>query len=488
MKSQPAGFARTSLHTDQLANGVEYGFRRWLVIAVLAITGAIFGESAIDAQDQVAWMTDVELAKETAAKENKLVLLHFSASWCGPCKELERFVFVNPTTIRMIHTSTVPVKIDVDQQKAIAEQYKIHNIPADVIITPTGQVIAQQASPRSTDGYLQMISHARNSSGRLTTQGARLRQDIRDAVTQSPTVARPASQQPASQQPVSGGAFRPPVLAANGNSMVQSGPATMSTAPATMSTAPGSPGPVPQGAMALLPTGSNAPPVPQAGITFSSAVQPTDAAAGPATITNEHLKSEAAGTVKDQPMDIPEIAGLETRPAGSGVAIRNPFATGSPDSETSLASSAPVPQGPPSTLEPPRPHTIDLPPIGLEGYCGVTLMEDQRWEKGSEQFGCIHRGKLYLFASQAHLDRFQMTPDMFSPLLGGADPVVYHTTGELVDGSRSLGVFYGGENEPSVIVLLSSEESRKKFEEDPVPYVQTVRQAMNRADGNSLVR
>lgn len=476
MKSQPTGFAGTSFPTHQLANGVKNAFRRWLVVVVLATTGAISVGSQIDGQEHVTWMTDVELAKETAARENKLVLLHFSASWCGPCKELERFVFVNPTTIRMIHTSTVPVKIDVDQQKEIAQQYKIHNIPADVIISPTGQVIAQQSSPRSTDGYLQMISHARNSSGHLTAQGARLRQDIRDAVAQAPTFARPELQQPAS-----GGAFRPPVTAATGNSMVQSGPATMSTPS-------GTPGPAPQGAMALLPTGSSAPPVQQTEITSSSSIQFADSAAGPATIRNEHLKSEAAVTVEDQPLDIPETAGLETRPAGTGVAIRNPFATGSAESESSLASSAAVPQGPPSTMEPPRPHTIDLPPIGLEGYCGVTLMEDQRWEKGSEQFGCIHRGKLYLFASQAHLERFQMTPDMFSPLLGGADPVVYHTTGELVDGSRSLGVFYGGENEPSVIVLLSSEESRKKFEEDPVPYVQTVRQAMNRADGNSLVR
>jgi protein disulfide-isomerase len=130
----------------------------------------------------------------------------------------------------------------------------------------------------------------------------------------------------------------------------------------------------------------------------------------------------------------------------------------------------------------------DLPPLGLDGYCGVTLIQEQKWVKGNPEFGCIHRGRLYLFASRECLELFQMTPDMFSPLLGGADPVSYHHTGQLVEGARRYGVFYGDEGEPSVIVLFENEANRDAFQTDPAKYVQEVRQAMSRVDRDVLLR
>ena len=128
------------------------------------------------------------------------------------------------------------------------------------------------------------------------------------------------------------------------------------------------------------------------------------------------------------------------------------------------------------------------PPRGLDGYCSVTLMEKQKWVKGDKQWGCFHRGRLYLFASREYRDRFQMSPDMYSPLLGGADPVNYHEKGNLVDGMRKHGVFYGEDDGPSVIVLFSNSDNRARFESDPSEYLRTVRQAMSRVDSDLLLR
>ena len=128
------------------------------------------------------------------------------------------------------------------------------------------------------------------------------------------------------------------------------------------------------------------------------------------------------------------------------------------------------------------------PELGLEGYCSVTLMDQQKWIKGDQQWGCIHRGRLYLFATREYRDRFQMSPDMYSPLLGGADPVDFHARGNLVTGKRKHGVFCGEDEGPTVIVLFVNANNRAKFEADPSEYLRTVRQAMLRIDSDLLMR
>ena len=91
-------------------------------------------------------------------------------------------------------------------------------------------------------------------------------------------------------------------------------------------------------------------------------------------------------------------------------------------------------------------------------------------------------------SSQEYRDRFQQSPDMFSPLLGGSDPVDYHTQGKLTDGLRKHGVFYGEDDGPAVIVLFANAENRDKFEADPAEYLRAVRQAMSRVDNELKLR
>ena len=122
--------------------------------------------------------------------------------------------------------------------------------------------------------------------------------------------------------------------------------------------------------------------------------------------------------------------------------------------------------------------------FALHGKCPVTLMMESRWVDGDPKFGCVHRGRTYLFVSKLHLHSFQADPDKFSPLLAGYDPVIYHERGDLVEGSEVHGVFMG-KLPNQRIVLFSSAETRAKFEAGPntKDYIETVRQAMLSSSG-----
>ena len=100
------------------------------------------------------------------------------------------------------------------------------------------------------------------------------------------------------------------------------------------------------------------------------------------------------------------------------------------------------------------------PPVGLDGYCAVSLAENRRWVPGDRRWGAIHRGRTYLFAGPGEQRRFLADPDRYAPLFSGNDIVLAADLGQVVPGMRQHGVFLL----PSGRVLLfASEETLAKF-------------------------
>ena len=113
--------------------------------------------TSVAAQD-IDWQYDIKSGISKAEAENKLVLLHFTASWCRPCQALEKFVFPNLEVARSVNENVVPVHIDVDEEQSLVTEYGVTAVPFDVVITPGGRVIAKQKSPLDSNGYRRMMA------------------------------------------------------------------------------------------------------------------------------------------------------------------------------------------------------------------------------------------------------------------------------------------------------------------------------------------
>jgi protein disulfide-isomerase len=112
------------------------------------------------------------------------------------------------------------------------------------------------------------------------------------------------------------------------------------------------------------------------------------------------------------------------------------------------------------------------PPLGLDGYCPVTLVEREKWVKGDPKFGAHHQGRTYLFASAEAQAKFLQDQgyQKYAPALSGYDPVKYAERGELVDGKRVHGVFFHNQ-----VFLFADEAGLQQFWADPERYATIVR-------------
>jgi YHS domain-containing protein len=105
------------------------------------------------------------------------------------------------------------------------------------------------------------------------------------------------------------------------------------------------------------------------------------------------------------------------------------------------------------------------PPVALDGYCPVVLSEQQQWTPGDRRWGAIHRGRTYLFAGPEEQRRFFTDPDRYAPAASGNDVILAIEQGQPVPGLREHGVFFGNR-----VYLFSSEATLEKFAGNPTQY------------------
>ena len=483
------------------------------------------------AQD-IQWKSDIEAAQTLAEQQNKLVLLHFTAGWCHPCRTLDSFVFTNRQVQRTMAANVIPVKIDVDEFPNLVKEYGVSGVPFDVAITPAGRVVYKRSSPRDASAYNGMIKSYSKTIGALASGNPSLHQqldELKDVVftdnqiVQHPEIA-PAMQALTGPQPSFQSSelkrreeerhrvkiVNPYAVAAAAQIQATKVEATKVAATKVEATKP-KPKPKPIGNDFFVPSSP---------VSIQKTV--TCPETNPAELLKQSLapvasqpkpiaSADATLVMPDQRKRDPNPDALRSaagKPEGIGSASQSNKLVGNPFSREDLPTKANTNDfvgqdadqtglagvrneaalvGVSQSAEQSHGQDFDkgkASNFGLHGKCPVTLLKEGRWVDGDARFGCVHRRRTYLFSSESTLKEFQADPDAFSPLLAGFDPVLYETTGELVDGDVDHGVFMGKVPNQRV-VLFATPKTRAEFQAQPRIYIEKIRQAMKASGGSS---
>jgi thioredoxin:protein disulfide reductase len=72
--------------------------------------------------NSIQWIYNLDEGLARANDQHKTLMVEFMASWCSSCKEMEKKTFSNPN-VRARVFEFVPVRIDIEQQREVAEKY-----------------------------------------------------------------------------------------------------------------------------------------------------------------------------------------------------------------------------------------------------------------------------------------------------------------------------------------------------------------------------
>ena len=117
---------------DSVARRLLISFSAFLVAASL-----LYG--------QVAWVSKYDLARQLAKSRNQLIVVDVYATWCGPCKQMERTVFPDPSFVELSQ-NLVCLRVDAENDsdgRMIAGRFEVHSYPTILVLDAEGREISR---------------------------------------------------------------------------------------------------------------------------------------------------------------------------------------------------------------------------------------------------------------------------------------------------------------------------------------------------------
>ncbi|MFT7668015.1 MAG: thiol-disulfide isomerase/thioredoxin [Planctomycetota bacterium] len=108
------------------------------------------------AQTPLAFSHDFGAAAAQAIASKKPLLIDFETTWCGPCKQMDSWVYTSQKVVNAAKTAgIIAVKVDGDQHKQLKQRFKVEAYPTVIVLSAEGVEVRRKV------GYLGVEDMAR---------------------------------------------------------------------------------------------------------------------------------------------------------------------------------------------------------------------------------------------------------------------------------------------------------------------------------------
>ena len=149
-----------------------------LVAFLIATVGQTRGDAqpvagAGQSNNGIAWFHDLYEAHKVSVATGRPMLIVFGADWCHYCRELDTKTLTNPSLASYVSSNFIPVHLNADRDKKVAEILKAKPIPCTVVLSPNAELVSRTFGFEEVRPYYAELEKSRQQYYRMQMQHQR---------------------------------------------------------------------------------------------------------------------------------------------------------------------------------------------------------------------------------------------------------------------------------------------------------------------------
>ena len=132
----------------------------WIILAVcIGWVGlqAVLRSSSSGGGGASGWDKALTKALADGQKQNKPVVLYFTADWCPPCQEMKKTTWPDPAVKNLLNT-LIFVEVDHDRSKEAVKEFDVEVLPTLLRLNSDGEVASTLTGEVSADEFVEWIT------------------------------------------------------------------------------------------------------------------------------------------------------------------------------------------------------------------------------------------------------------------------------------------------------------------------------------------
>ncbi|HVO29809.1 MAG TPA: thioredoxin family protein, partial [bacterium] len=114
-----------------------------------------------------------QAAREIARAGGKFLVVDVMATWCGPCKEMDRTTFRDDSVVTWVRSHAIAIQVDAQKEREVASALGVRAFPT-IVAWRDGRILGSAVGYQSAESLLDWLEFVRTGE----TASQRLRRSV----------------------------------------------------------------------------------------------------------------------------------------------------------------------------------------------------------------------------------------------------------------------------------------------------------------------
>lgn len=111
---------------------------------------------------RLAWRRSYKQAAEEARHRRRPILVKITATWCGPCRQMQQLTFTDERVQRRLRRDFVLLEVDADEHPELVADFKVEAYPTTLVVSPELTVVKRLTGFQSAGDLVSVLELVRS--------------------------------------------------------------------------------------------------------------------------------------------------------------------------------------------------------------------------------------------------------------------------------------------------------------------------------------